>query len=337
MHLNSSLFSLDDTQHTKVHDSTYNNFGLKMGIVLEAMSVDDAKNISKTSMEYNVFVFEANGRESSATVLYKNCIAMESFGGLSDFFEYSLRKTPKKEIPSPKDAVGSMVLLMTLNGQTSNGVIVGALHNPNKKSKLTKENGHMLEAEFNGINWNINKDGEFTIAFRTATDINGKAKDDKIGGTFIKIDKTGSIIFSDNNKESITIDKTKKTIAVVAESDILLNSQAKVILTSKDNTQISCKDLIASAEGRASFNVKGELNMKIDGPANIKGASVKIESDGSVDVKGSNIKLSGQSIQLGDSPSPALTLQTIYIGVGNMGAPVISSSCGPYSSVVSIS
>src|SRR5690606_20505770 len=117
---------------------------------------------------------------------------------------------------------------------------------------------------YNGINYQVNKDGELTVTFRSATNDDGTPKDEKAGGSFFKIDKTGSFELNDDNKDSIKIDKVAQTITLNSEKDTNIVTNAHLNITSTDNTNITATDLIANAEGRIVFNSKSPSVFKCE-------------------------------------------------------------------------
>ena len=79
-----------------------------------------------------------------------------------------------------------------------------------------------------------------------------------------------------------------------------------------------------------------EMTLESGKGFNINGASVTINSDGSATLNASQIELNGSIVQVGTGGLPALVLSTLFLGTGNLGAPVISSAVGPFSSAVFI-
>ena len=95
------------------------------------------------------------------------------------------------------------------------------------------------------------------------------------------------------------------------------------------------KSLVMEAQGSASLNVK-DLKVESQGPANVKAAALDVQVEGMAKIKGSQITLDGMTFVGGAGGSPALVLSTMFLGTGNLGAPVISQAIGPFSSKVFI-
>lgn len=323
----------------KVSENCY----LRLGVVVEIYEIEDERNQSKLTPEYDVMAVEDDN-----TTIYKNCMSFDSLGSVADYFVKKLRKpkNSKKVVDSAslKKQNGSIVLMLCIDGESSQGVILGAIAHPDRKNGLlTKEKGHHLEGEFNGINWQIDKDGALKVTFKTASDNDGKYKESegKVGGTHVHMDKDGGVDINTNLKGAeetyIRMDKKNKDVGLKAGQHIGLTAEKNIGLTAKAN--ISAKataDLLADAGGSMTLKSAGAFNIKADAALEVQAASVNLISDGSVKVKGTAVQIAAPSIQLGDGGSPALVLSTNFLGIGNLGAPVISTAIGPFSSVVMI-
>ena len=355
--LPSSLFEIRDDTKFDMTSTMDNTLSLKVGIVYKIYDADDPDNISKIYPEYDVLTVNSGNGHGVNTCIYEHCNKMESFGNGADFFQAKLRDTTEKvderKMLNFQEQKGSIVLILCLDGIAEKAVIIGSLSNTSKKL-FTKELGHHMEGEFNGLNWKVNKDGELTVTFKAATKPDGKPVDEegakKSAGTFLKINKEGSIEVNVSKKEFFKIDKTKKTIDLNAEKDINVITDAKYNLTSKDATNITCKDLVAKASGKIEFNASAPSAFNIEGALNIKAPQLtidssdmvtiktnKLEMEGSeVTIKGSKVTIDSSMIMLGMGGTPALTSATQFIGIGNLGGSVISTAIGPFSSSVFI-
>jgi hypothetical protein len=175
--LNSSLQSISGGDYNS-YNKSFNDLTLKVGIVIKKYDTDDANNITKAAPEYDVLAVSQEKDMGTASVIYKRCQVLQNFGGIGDFMEHKLREPDKdplkpKENEDPKEENGSIVLLMCLHGSQDNGIIIGALQHPKRKTTLTPDKGHHLEGEFNGVNWQINKDGELLLTYKSKTDNDG--------------------------------------------------------------------------------------------------------------------------------------------------------------------
>jgi hypothetical protein len=321
----------------------FENTPLRIGVITECYEINDPKNVTKLVPEYTVITQQTDGMKGIKNVTYTNVIAADKFGGIADFFEYKLRPTlikidnqPNKVSHDFKKQNGSLVVLLCLDGFSEKAIIIGGIPNvmdqkTQRKTTLTKENALHMEGEYNGINWKVNKDGEFVLTFRSPTDNNGKVINNKYSGTFVKIDKTGSFqakdkhnfVKMDNDKGGISL-TTDATQTTTADKNIELTAKADFIVKSdKWSTEIA-----GSATNKAAswgIEVSGDVNIKSSGP-------IKLDSS-LLDIKTKTVNIQANKINLGVGGAPALILSTKFIG-SNAGGPVLSSPMGPFSSVV---
>jgi hypothetical protein len=192
--LPSSLLELADDDYYGAFHKSYNNVSLKIGIVKKVFEIDDKKNLSKKAPEYDVLTFEQEQNKGITPITYKNCIALDSFGGIADFMDFrKIVPTNNPDFSTLDKDDGSFVLLLCIDGSNTKGVIIGALPHHARKATLSKDSGHHMEGEYNGLRVKVNKDGELTITFKGATDNKGKPKDATKGGSQFKMEKDGSV------------------------------------------------------------------------------------------------------------------------------------------------
>lgn len=342
--LNSSLYSTseDSEEKAKYDNEVFNNSNLKYGIIVDCFDIDDDKNITKLAPEYNVMVIEQKQQEGVEPKLYTHCISIDGFGGVSDFFEHKLRPVNKKEgkeeakldIDFSKQ-FGNIVLILCLDGSTDKGIIVKSLPHPGRKTNLTKENGLHMEGEYNGLNWKVDKDGALTVTFKSATDNEGKPIDEKTGGTFVNIDKTGSVDINTNDGTNIKLDKANKDIIANAGNNVTIKSVKDTTIEATGKATIkSTADLIMDSGASAKISSKSAMNIEAKGELEVKGAKIKLQSEGKLDLKGKIVAIDAPLIQLGKGGLPAVTAMTKFLGTGFAGVPVLCSAVGPFSSAV---
>jgi hypothetical protein len=320
----------------------YKNTPIRIGCITKVYEIDDENNTSDgTVVQYDV-VTEELGEKGENYVEYPRCIALDSIGGIGDFFEYKLRTSDSEEFTKShqfKKQNGSMVAILCIDGFGEKGLIIGGIKHPNRKTTLTKDAGLHLEGEYNGLNWKINKDGELNITFKSATDNEGKPKDETAGGTHFQIDKEGSIDINTNlegdEETYIRMDKKNK--------DVGLKAGANVGFTAK-------KDVTTNADGKITGKAKGSIEFTAEGTAKVSAkSSLTLEGESEVTIKGGSLTLDtpkiftyasqtflGGKVYVGDGGAPAVIGQTQFEGKGNHGAPVISKAIGPFSGNVFI-
>jgi hypothetical protein len=215
----------------------FDNNSLRLGEIQKIIYPKDDDSRSKVFIEYNVYVQQLeNG--TGAGVLYTNCLLVNLLAGLADEFHYTLRvpKTPSlAELKEKKGlGFGSKVLILCLDGQRTRAYILGGVRDPrDERDKESKDLGHHLNFEFNGIGVFINKDGELTLTYKGKTLIDGKvdAKDEQVG-TYFRLDEDGNALLSDKDgKNSLLIDhKNKKVIIKRDEAFELGEATDKMLL-----------------------------------------------------------------------------------------------------------
>lgn len=355
-----SLLYQSDSEGVEINNHMFKNFSLKSGVILRTHEIDSKDNLNKSIPEYDVVALEQVEDGGTTTTIYKNAIFIDSFGGQGDFFEAKRRSPSTEEFGTDLDLNkydGSLVLLLCIDGISEKPLILSSIPNPNRKNKddelksttLTPEAGHHMEGEFNGLNWQVNKDGELTITFNSPTDNKGlpileEEELKKVTGSFVKLDKTGSIHINDGGKETIVLDRAKKTISIAAEDSINITATKNVNIKSTESTNITAtKDLIAMCEGKANLIAKGSLDIQSEGDLKAKAKSGQFEIDGAMKVKAPSVEIESDSVQikatsimLGSGGTPALIQTTQFLGTGNFGVPVISTAVGPFSTTVLI-
>lgn len=324
------------------HKKTYQNFGLKMGIVINSYPKKDAHNISKSVPEYDVMAFESNEDGGSTTITYKNCVAMSSLGSIADFFEADLRKlknkTSKGSTPNPSKQNGSIVLLLCLNGLSDKAVIIGSLSHPDRPTTLTGD-GPRLEGEYNGVNIKVEEDGSTSLTFKGATDNDGKAVDSSQGNTVLSIEKDGT--FQMKHKGVTQRHEKKGDSSLTAEGNISNTAKKNFNVTASENINIKATknmsaevaDLIMKATGSASLQFQ-KLEMKVDSDMNVKASQIQMEAESLAQIKGSSIVLDGNVALGGPGGQPVLIMSTMFIGTGNLGIPVISNAISGFATKV---
>jgi hypothetical protein len=339
--INSSLYQKIDSK--KYFENIYNNTSLKLGIVVKIYEIEDKDNINKKLPEYDVVTIEQKAKSNVGITQYNKCVCVDGFGGLSDFFEYKLR--PKSKIIDPSkepkaqfstnfaNQTGNMVLLLCLDGSVDKAVIIKSLPHFGRKTTLTKENGIHMEGEYNGINWKINKDGEFILTFKSSTNDEGKVINDKYSGTFAKIDKTGSFEVKDKHNH-VRMDNDKGGITALTDADHKTSADKNIELTAKKNIVQKAGNWNLEVTGSATQKANS-WNIEVSGATSLKTGSLKIESK-TIEAKANQVTISANKVTLGKGASPAIISKTKFVGTGNNGAPVVSQAVGPFSTIVSI-
>lgn len=321
---------------------TYQNSSLRVGIIRQSYGITSPNNVSQLVPEYDVMVFEQNEDRGSTVITYKNCMAAAALGSIADFFEANLRKLEKKtskgETPSLGGQNGAVVLLLCLDSMSEKGIIIGSLTHPDRKTTLVDTDPH-LEGEYNGVNIKVEKDGSTTLTFNGATDNDGKIIDSSQGPTVMKIEKDGSYQV---NHKTITqrLDKSGKA-DLTADDDISNTTKKNFNVTTTESINLNAtKDfnlasvqMLVNASGSAQLQCQ-KLVVQSQSNIDIKGSEIAIEAEAIASIKATTITLQGLVSLGGSGGQPVLILSTMFIGVGNLGIPVISNAISGFATSV---
>jgi len=316
---------------------SYQNVQLRVGIIIDSFSVADDGNISGLTTEYNVLVFEQNEDLGSTSILYRNCMSAEGLGNIADFFEKTLRKQTNgngRETSNAKGQNGAVVLLLCIDGMGDKGIILAQLTHPDRKTTLTSDALH-LEGEYNGVNIKINDDGSCSLTFNGPTNDDGSVADPSIGTTTLSIAADGSYSFDNGGvqesfgKKGAVALTAKDSITHTAQTDYSVSAQGGITLTAQKDMNATMNNLMMSAQGSAQINGQN-ITLQAQSALSVQGSTISIEAQSMANIKGSTIVLDGMVSLGGQGGQPILLLSTILMGVGNLGAPVISTAISGY-------
>lgn len=337
--LPSSLFSESEIGGISAFNKRYKNHGLKMGVVTKVIPPEDVLSVSGFCMEYNVLVVEQEQDTGYDITTYKNCIKLDNFGGVADYFDSTLREPTKVGPDGVQDLEkqnGSIVVIQCLDGSSSQAIIKGGVQHPKRKPVLNKETGHSMIGRFNGVSLEIDKEGAFSISFAGATDNDGKPIDEKVGGSSLKITKNGSVEITDGAGETISFDKEKNKVLIQSKKDVSIDSGELMALTAGKDFSVATKaKMVLEASGEATIKSAG-LKCQIGGEFKIDSKGMDIKAGSQLKAQAAQITLDGMVNLGGPGGTPAVLMSTMGQGIGNLGGPVIVSFIGPFSSKVKL-
>lgn len=259
------------------------------GQVIRVHYVDDASNKSKKYVEYDVVAREAYGQ----AVTYKNCRNATDMGGTNNFQELVLEanefafqgKLQSSNFPSNMN--GTIVKLAFLENLDKPIIIGGRTHNRYQAAR--RADGVRFKKEFNGVQEEINKDGEWTRSHVGPREANGDLKREDTGPTSFKVDKSGDYEFKQE------------------KSGELLNSEKWERESKKKTTTVGSLGEVYDGDGdKKTFNTEGGLTVEYDGSSDTVtyttsgGAVVTINGGGDItlDFNGTLIKIASGKIEL---------------------------------------
>jgi len=337
--LPTGLLSVNSQAMMEGFKKSYQNSSLRVGVITAVYPKGDAKNVTNLANEYDVIIFEQNEKQSATPITYKNCLSAEGLGSIPDFFEKTLRvQTKEGSNVDTKNQNGAVVLVLCLNSVTDKGIILGALTHPDRTSTLV-DAGPRLEGEFNGVNIKVEKDGSTSLTFNGATDNDGNIIDSTQGPTTLSVEKDGS--FQTSHK-TITQRFDKGGVASLTAQDNITNTTQKdfdvtasndINLTATNNFNISTTQLAGNISGSASLTcASGSISSS--GTFGIKSSTFSMEAQSLANIKAPVVVIEGQVSLGGQGGLPVLTLGTTFIGVGNLGIPVISRAISGFANKV---
>lgn len=238
-------------------------FGLFRGIIIKTVYPDDPKNTNGARIEY---VVKVKGQE------YPNAVSIKDLGGIYNYEETILKDTEKsftsKLDPSVYDenVDGNVVYVMFLEGHGNVPIIIGsAEHSRKSKYKAVgKSKGRFSTKEFNGVEFSVDKDSNYTITQvgrkdKDGTVVNKTAIGDGASPTFtssskisqIKMDgKDGSVSITSSKGHKFKLDNkngTENISLVTKGSHSILMSDAPgsetIIIRHKANALITLDSL----------------------------------------------------------------------------------------------
>lgn len=183
-------------------ESTVTDKGLKLveGQIVKIHYIDEPTNRSKAYVEYDVLGRNASG----GAVTYKNCKYVQDISGLNDQSSTVLEenevavKGKLSTSNAPENMNGTMVVLAFLDGSLAKPVIIGGFRNHSSEG-FTKANGVQKKSTFRGIEFHINKDGEYIITQSGPNTPDGKRSTTEVN-TQVKLDKEGTVTIASGNK-----------------------------------------------------------------------------------------------------------------------------------------
>jgi hypothetical protein len=221
-----------------------NNVHLRFGEVKREVLPSDPKSYSKLYREYEVLVehFE-NG--SATHRMYHSCMALNSFCGVAERSNFSLRDSDKKDFQL---GLGARVFLLCVEGNDARAVIIGGPQQYKDSSA-----GTHYEFEFNGVNFQVLNDGSWILQNKGKTDAKGnldKSADKDGAGTILKVEANGNFTVSTkDNKNTISIDHKAGVINISSSDKVNIQTQ-------EANIESSSATIKATSVNVDSSNVK---------------------------------------------------------------------------------
>lgn len=238
----------------------YNNPFLRYGEVIDVIYPDDKRSLSKSVIEYSVQSLHMDHlRGGTTTKIYPHCILLNPFAGLADKGFYTLRVSPSR--PSQGGSapgLGSKVLMLCVNGAMTQPIIIGGVHDQKDLSqKDASKQGRHLNFVFNGVGFDVNDSGEFTVTYGGKTKMDGTLDDgvDKnVVGTTIQMLKDGSVLVKSPTGQLFNIDQTNKTVKISGKDKVQVDAEGSVEVKAGGAALVSASKGLLLKGGNAGAN-----------------------------------------------------------------------------------
>lgn len=211
-----------------------------VGQVERVHFTDDATNVSKQFVEYDVSVRDENGGQT----IYKNVRAEGPLGGSNDFSEIILEpnefpfrgKLNTSNIFSNKN--GTLVYLAFRDNSLDKPYIEGCVDHPRAPSAV-RSDGIRYLAQFRGVEFNINKEGELIITYNGGKSADGSNPRASTAPTTVKIDQNGDFSITNNKNHQFTISRNDSKITIsVPNNTFEIDQTAGTITSTNANGKI---------------------------------------------------------------------------------------------------
>ena len=331
----------DSSRHKNINAMISKDYSIRIGVVREHVYLTDRKQTR--------YLVEVNNNNR---VYILSCMRATRFGGLYNYEEYNLRGfapgTSNVSYNNPTIVPGDMVIVAAVNGDTRDGIILGSISHFSRGEVLPANDNIAFANEFNGIETMINNDGEYRRTFKgQPTNISKLSEppngtlypqaeyNTNVGFSYYEFDKTGSYTLTDNaadgDAQYIKIDKPNGNIEIVSgKTSLMINKKDQSYTIVNKTVTFNTSD---------SWSLKTKIT-NIDSTDAINAKAAKINTDGKWTQKG-DVEITGNTKQTGDiklsgdfksegmvllagGANPLIYDIVLIIGMGNLGAPVIS-------------
>ncbi|NBW99549.1 hypothetical protein EBR03_08260 [bacterium] len=303
----------------------YSMFGLYKGMVYRVVYPEAKENITKERVEY---VVKVRGQ------LYPNAVDLRKGGAIYNYQERiykNVEHSRKDKIDQSvydSDLDGEFVYVMFLEGNGDIPIILGAAEHPQhpKYKKCKESDGRFSVEEFNGVEIRIDKDSNLSLkqVGRKAPD--GKIENQDAVDSQINIAGNGDIEINTHGTSGTSdlrmkLTKKDKKLEAYAQDNKVILSDAGIVVEDKFTNKIEMKSgaVEVTVAGNATVNVSGNATVSASGQAKFEGSGGTTVGSG-----GSLTKVDGSAVNLGGGGPPVARLGDMVIGVGNLGAPVVS-------------
>lgn len=303
---------MNTSEHNKM-------FGVYRGQVMRVIYPDEPENTNKKRIEY---VVKVRGQE------YPNAISVKSLGGInqqSETIHKGVDRSTTGMVNSgqfPENLDGEMVYVMFIEGHGNVPLIVGCAEHPRSEKKFSKADGSFDREEFNGVEFLVDKDSNYIITQQGRKSPDGIQLNPLGVGSFVKLSGNGDIEVSSADNLSMKMTKLDGKMEFTALNNKVVYDTSGVSIVDINSNEF--KFTASGVEMKAVANFKVAAN----GSAEIKAnATAKFEGTAGTDIgsAASITNVKGLMVNLAGGGMPVAKLGSKCIGIGNLGAPVVST------------
>jgi hypothetical protein len=229
---------LEFGQRPSANTDLYANFRMVEGQVQNVYCVDDPYNSPGQTGQVtvaDVLLFRANG----VTELARRCRFMQPTfaGSWNNYFETTGTNPGQasQDFTMSRDQKpGARVMVCFSEGQKTGPVILGCMPSSNPiavANRPSKADGSVIDMEFQGLHFNIDNDGAMTVTFNGPRNNDGTLQSQN-GPTVINIDMNGNVNVTNNNQQSVVIDRTtQKITATSGPTSVVMDGTNNTVTT----------------------------------------------------------------------------------------------------------
>ena len=304
----------------------YSLFGLYRGTIVKIVYPDEPENRNKERIEYTVRV---RGQD------YPHAFDATDVGGIYNYHTRTRQAVTnslddKIADETPREKMnGEVVFVMFIEGHGDIPMIVASDRHPRhtEYKKVKKDDGMFDIEEFNGIEISINKNSDYLIKNVGVKDDKGKVKSEVGVGSQIKMSGNGDIEVNTHGTTGTAdlrakFTKADKKMEFYAQNNKVVYDSNGVSIIDKNNNEFTFKStgMSMKAVDKMALQATGDVSIKSDAKASLEGTSGT-----DVGSAASETNINGQIVNLAGGGLPVARVGDQVIGVGNLGAPVISS------------
>lgn len=217
---------------------SYDHPQLRFGYTIKRNTPETPTNGESDTYDVLVPITHPSG---STTMIVRACQTMNLLGSIADTSRTVYRTPDNYSGILDEQALQqcSKVLVLFLNGRTTDPVIIGALQHPSQTAGH-KEDTNNLAIVVNGMSFTIDNEGQFRVQYASKTLSDGSPADEDISatsGSHVQFNKDGSITIATGTDKP-------QSVTLSPDGSISVISDKSVSITTKDTTVKSADSIL---------------------------------------------------------------------------------------------